>query len=116
MTPVASSVAAFIFSQLSLHWLTLFSANSRNAEGTSNFGISNFGISKRGISYFGYSTSAEALDFVLLLLTSDMTLTFLLFGSGGRIDLKAPRTAALSQYGASVPPDPRPVRLISSEI
>jgi hypothetical protein len=69
MTSDASSETAFIFSQLSLHWLTLFSANSRNAAGTSIFGISNFGISKRGISNFGMSPD---LDLGLLVVTSDI--------------------------------------------
>src|ERR1044071_1218844 len=77
MTSVASSVTAFIFSQLSLHWLTLFSANSRNAAGTSIFGISNFGISNRGISNLGSSATPAGLVLDLLLLTSDMVCTFL---------------------------------------
>src|SRR5690242_18160472 len=99
MTPVASSVAAFIFSQLSLHWLTLFSANSRNAAGTSNFGTSNFGISKRGIS-----NSVEALAFGLLVLTSDIGVSLPVgLIAGGRIDFRSFRTAALSQSGASTP-------------
>src|SRR4051812_20380733 len=76
MRSVASSVAAFIFSQLSFAWVTLFSASSRKAAGTSIFGISNFGISKRGISNFGVSLGAKpaALAFALVdtVVTSDM--------------------------------------------
>src|SRR5690606_34035626 len=47
---VASSVTAFIFSQLSLACDALFSASSRNAAGTSILGISKLGISNAGIS------------------------------------------------------------------
>src|ERR1700741_4408084 len=80
MTPLASSETAFILSQLSLHWLTLFSANSRNAAGTSILGTSNFGISKRGISNFGSSgVKVAALAFALGVLTSDMVVLFLRF-------------------------------------
>src|SRR3954463_9542245 len=81
MRSVASSVAAFIFSQLSLAWVTLFSANSRKAAGTSIFGISNFGRSKRGISNFGTSAvkpAAAALGFALVVVTSDMMVVLLL--------------------------------------
>src|SRR6478672_3317763 len=45
-----------------------FSANSRNAVGTSNFGTSNLGISNLGISNFGVSKAgaltATGFDFV----------------------------------------------------
>ncbi len=71
----ASSLTAFIFSQLSLHWVTPFSANSRNAAGTSILGISNFGISKRGTSNFGRSlpeTTPAGLAVFGLVVTSDM--------------------------------------------
>ena len=47
-------------SQLSLAWVTLFSANSRKAAGTSILGTSNFGSSKRGISNFGISVAKLA--------------------------------------------------------
>src|SRR5438046_8174939 len=114
MTSVASSVAAFIFSQLFLHWVTLFSANSRNAAGTSIFGISNFGISKRGISNLGIS--APDLDFGLVgvVLISAMAFTFLLVdraASSGII--KRPRPAACfdlerAPAAAVVPYDLRP--------
>src|SRR5437762_8785605 len=98
MTSVASSVAAFIFSQLFLHWVTLFSANSRNAAGTSIFGISNFGISKRGISNLGIS--APDLDFGLVggVLISAMAFTFLL------VD----RAASVASSNV---PDPPPVSI-----
>jgi hypothetical protein len=72
-------VAAFIFSQLSLAWVTPFSANSRKAAGTSIFGMSNLGRSKRGISNFGASVLAlvsRGLDLleVVVVLMSDMAM------------------------------------------
>src|SRR6185295_18057021 len=85
-------VATLIFSQLSLAWVTLFSASSRKAAGTSILGTSNFGRSKRGISNFGDSVDAKlgALALVVLVVVTSDMMVILVCGFPGPAFLAAP--------------------------
>src|SRR5262245_33858369 len=103
-TSVASSVAHFIFSYVSLAWETLFSARSRNA-----VGISIFGSSKFGSSNFGTLKAAGLIsDLVLKVVSVDSVIDT----SGGaivqrRTDLRPlPIRASLVQLACGRAPTP----------